>query len=213
MAMPPQLAKPSPTRIAILSRAPLPGQTKTRLIPALGAQGAADLHLRFLLCTVQTAFAAQLGSVNLWCTPDSSHPAFTACQQLGPLKLHTQSSGDLGARMLATLAANTPTLIIGTDCPALTPEHLQQAASVLSGSDAVLIPAEDGGYVLIGLRQPEPAVFANINWGTAQVLASTRQRLRDLGYSWRELPGLWDVDEPVDLARLAITHPEMLKPT
>lgn len=212
MAMPPQLAKPSPTRIAILSRAPLPGQTKTRLIPALGAQGAADLHLRFLQRTVQTAFAAQLGSVNLWCTPDSSHPAFTACQQLGPLKLHTQSSGDLGARMLATLAANTPTLIIGTDCPALTPEHLQQAASVLSGSDAVLIPAEDGGYVLIGLRQPDARLFSNMTWGCATVLAYTRQRLRDAGLRWVELPTLWDVDEAADLTRLATFAPELLKP-
>ena len=77
----------------------------------------------------------------------------------------------------------------------------------------MLIPAEDGGYVLIGLRQPEPAVFANMTWGSATVFEQTRQRLRDTGLSWHELPALWDVDEPVDLARLAITHPEMLKPT
>ena len=204
-------SKHSQVNIAILSRAPIPGQTKTRLIPALGAEGAAELHRRLLHATVRTALQAGLGPVTLWCTPDTSHPEFAACAALGPLTLCPQASGDLGQRMLATI--NGPTLIIGTDCPALTPAHLQQAAAALNEHDVVLIPAEDGGYVLIGLRQPEPAVFANINWGTAQVLASTRQRLRDLGYSWRELPGLWDVDEPADLARLAITHPEMLKPT
>jgi glycosyltransferase A (GT-A) superfamily protein (DUF2064 family) len=113
--------------------------------------------------------------------------------------------------MLATISR--PTLIIGTDCPALTPAHLQQAAAALSENDAVLIPAEDGGYVLIGLRQPAPAVFAEIAWGSAQVLASTRQRLRHLGYSWHELPTLWDVDEAADLTRLSLSYPEMLKPT
>ena len=204
-------SKHSQVNIAILSRAPIPGQTKTRLIPALGAEGAAELHCRFLHATVRTALQAGLGPVTLWCTPDTSHPEFAACAALGPLTLCPQASGDLGQRMLATI--NGPTLIIGTDCPALTPAHLQQAAAALNEHDAVLIPAEDGGYVLIGLHQPEPAVFADINWGTAQVLASTRQRLRDLGYSWRELPGLWDVDEAADLTRLSLSHPEMLKPT
>ena len=204
-------SKHSQVNIAILSRAPIPGQTKTRLIPALGAEGAAELHCRFLHATVRTALQAGLGPVTLWCTPDTSHPEFAACAALGPLTLCPQASGDLGQRMLATI--NGPTLIIGTDCPALTPAHLQQAAAALNQHDAVLIPAEDGGYVLIGLRQAEPAVFADMTWGSATVFEQTRQRLRDLGYSWRELPGLWDVDEAADLTRLAITHPEMLKPT
>lgn len=206
--MPQTRSKHLPVSIAILSRAPVPGQTKTRLIPALGAEGAADLHRHFLHATVRTALQANLGPVTLWCTPDTSHPEFAACAALGPLTLRQQAEGDLGQRMLATISG--PTLIIGTDCPALTPAHLQQAANALSENDAVLIPAEDGGYVLIGLRQPEPAIFTGITWGTAQVLASTRQRLRDIGYSWRELPTLWDVDEPADLTRLALSHPELI---
>ena len=205
--MPQTRSKHLPVSIAILSRAPVPGQTKTRLIPALGAEGAADLHRRFLHATVRTALQANLGPITLWCTPDTSHPEFTACAALGPLTLRQQAEGNLGQRMLATI--DTPTLIIGTDCPALTQTHLQQAANALNENDAVLIPAEDGGYVLIGLRQPEPAIFTDITWGTAQVLASTRQRLRDIGYSWRELPTLWDVDEPADLTRLH--HMELLK--
>lgn len=209
--MPQTRSKHSPVNIAILSRAPIPGQTKTRLIPALGAEGAADLHRRFLHATVRTALQAGLGPLTLWCTPDTSHPEFAACAALGPHTLRQQAEGDLGQRMLATI--NGPTLIIGTDCPALTPAHLQQAANALSESDAVLIPAEDGGYVLIGLRQPEPAAFADMTWGCASVLEQTRRRLRDAGLSWYELPALWDVDEPADLTRLAITHPELLNPT
>ena len=206
--MPQTRSKHSPVSIAILSRAPIPGQTKTRLIPALGAEGAADLHRRFLHGTVRTALKADIGPVTLWCTPDTIHPEFAACAALGPLILRQQAEGDLGLRMLA--AINGPTLIIGTDCPALTPAHLQQAANALNENDAVLIPAADGGYVLIGLRQPEPAVFADIAWGTAQVLACTRQRLRNIGYSWDELPTLWDVDEPADLVRLALSHPKLI---
>jgi len=204
-------SKHSAANIAILSRAPIPGQTKTRLIPALGAEGAADLHRRLLHATVRTALHADIGPVTLWCTPDTTHLEFAACTALGPLTLRQQAAGDLGQRMLATIDART--LIIGTDCPALSPTHLQQAAAALSANGAVLIPAEDGGYVLIGLRQPEPALFADIAWGTAHVLASTRQRLRDIGYTWVELPVLWDVDEAADLARLSVSHPELLSPS
>ena len=108
--------------------------------------------------------------------------------------------------MLAALAAaNGPALLIGTDCPALTADHLRAAADVLrAGSDAVLIPAEDGGYVLIGARVPHPALFDAMPWGTAGVMAETRRRLVALGLSWREPATLWDVDVPADLERLRV---------
>ena len=153
---------------------------------------------------------AELGPVTLWCTPDTTHPEFAACAAHGPLTLRQQAEGDLGNRMLATI--NGPTLIIGTDCPALTPEHLQQAASVLSENDAVLIPAEDGGYVLIGLRQPTASIFAEMTWGCATVLEQTRLRLRAACLRWVELPSLWDIDEPADLPRLTAFAPELLSP-
>jgi glycosyltransferase A (GT-A) superfamily protein (DUF2064 family) len=95
----------------------------------------------------------------------------------------------------------TPLLIVGTDCPALTPAHLQQAADALQTHDAVLIPAEDGGYVLIGLRRALPEVFRRVDWSTPRVLAQTRERLSAVGALWAELPTLWDVDEPQDWAR------------
>jgi rSAM/selenodomain-associated transferase 1 len=142
--------------------------------------------------------------VTLWTTPAGPHAWFTALASRFPFALATQPGGDLGLRMLAPCeAADGPTIVIGTDCPALTPAHLREAAGVLrDGSDVVVIPAEDGGYVLIGLRRPQPGLFAPMTWGTDTVMAETRSRLARDGLTWRELPTLWDVDRPEDLARL-----------
>jgi glycosyltransferase A (GT-A) superfamily protein (DUF2064 family) len=106
--------------------------------------------------------------------------------------------------MLAALAAaNGPTLVIGTDCPALRPDDLRTAADVLrDGTDAVVFPAEDGGYVLIGARRAEPALFADMTWSTPQVMDETRHRLRRAKLAWQEPVTLWDVDLPEDLDRL-----------
>ncbi len=106
--------------------------------------------------------------------------------------------------MLAAIeAAKGPTLVVGTDCPVLTPEHLREAATALrDGMDAVIIPAEDGGYVLIGLCRPQPRVFADMAWSVPTVLAETRRRLAAARLAFGELPTLWDLDLPGDLARL-----------
>ncbi len=106
--------------------------------------------------------------------------------------------------MLAAIAAaNGPSLVIGTDCPVLTSDHLRRAADILrGGADAVVIPAEDGGYVLIGLRTPEPTLFSDMRWSMPEVMDETRRRLRTLGLSWQEPVTLWDVDVPADLERL-----------
>jgi glycosyltransferase A (GT-A) superfamily protein (DUF2064 family) len=95
-----------------------------------------------------------------------------------------------------------PTLVIGTHCPALTADHLAIAAATLMLHDVVVTPATDGGYVLIGLHKPQQALFTGMTWGTATVMDETRRRMRALALSWRELPTLWDVDTPQDLARL-----------
>ena len=124
---------------------------------------------------VETARAAGVGPVTVWTTPDETHPAFQALRTRG-VALARQPDGDLGARMLAALkAADGPALVIGTDCPAMMPAHLRMAAEALrSGADAVVLPAEDGGYVLIGLRKPLPALFAGMEWGTGEVMAETQ---------------------------------------
>jgi len=200
------------TTIAILAKAPSPGLAKTRLIPALGEAGAAALQERLLCRAVDTAVRAGLGPVVLWCAPDQRQPAFTRCAGRWPIELQTQPDGDLGLRMLRAVerdAEAAGVIVIGTDCPALTPAHLDTAARLLrQGRDAVLIPAEDGGYVLIGLRRPDAAVFEGIAWGSAAVAEQTRQRLSARELRWSELPTLWDVDRPNDLARLRTALPE-----
>ena len=100
------------------------------------------------------------------------------------------------------LAGAPAAIVIGCDCPALTPGHLREAAvALVGGADAVLVPAEDGGYVLIGLGRVEASLFERIRWGESSVLAETRERLAALGWRWRELETLWDLDRPEDLAR------------
>ena len=209
-------ANPEPVRtgVAILARAPIPGQAKTRLIPVLGAEGAANLQRWLLQRTVALALAADLGPVSLWCAGDPRHPDFDHCCAFGEVTVRQQPEGDLGARMLAALrvAPTAATLVIGTDCPALTATHLHAAARALDGNDVVLLPAEDGGYVLVGATRPLPGIFAGVDWGSDQVMAQTRQRLEALGLRWSEPATLWDVDRPEDLARLAALYPEALAP-
>lgn len=190
-----------PAGIAVLAKAPTPGLAKTRLIPALGAEGAATLQAKLITRAVTTACSARIGPVTLWTTPDESHPLFTSLRQEFGVKLKRQPDGDLGLRMDAAIGSG-PALVIGTDCPALNANHLALAAATLNHHDAVFIPAEDGGYVLIGLRKAQPALFTGIDWGTTTVMAQTRRQLRALSLRWREMPTLWDVDMPEDLLRL-----------
>lgn len=199
------------TRIAIMAKAPVAGLAKTRLIPELGAHGAAVLTGRLLDHAVETAIAAAVGPVALWTTPGPGHPAFRALAAHHAITLETQPPGDLGARMLAAMtAARGPVVVIGTDCPALTGDHLQHAARALqNGNDVVIAPAEDGGYVLIGVNRPLPDLMTGMTWSTPQVMADTRARIARRGLRAHELPTLWDVDTPDDLARLAREFPEL----
>lgn len=189
------------TSIAILAKAPVPGFAKTRLIPAIGAHAAAILQERLTEQTVATAVAAKIGPVTLWCAPDPGHPSFMDLVRRFSISLKRQPEGDLGARMLAA-SGNGPTLVIGSDCPALAPLHLRAASEALADADVVLIPAEDGGYVLIGTRAPCPDLFTGMTWGVDTVLAETRRRIAALGLKAVELSPLWDVDCEDDLARM-----------
>jgi uncharacterized protein len=194
---------PEPVAVAILAKAPLPGLAKTRLIPVLGAHAAAVLQERLTERAVETACAAAIGSVALWGTLDVKHRMFSDLAARFPVTLARQPEGDLGARMLAAFeAASGPALVIGTDCPVLTADHLRQAADILRHEcDAVVIPAEDGGYVLIGMRVPQIVLFDDMAWSTDTVMTMTRERLRDAGLTWKELPPLWDIDREADIDR------------
>jgi rSAM/selenodomain-associated transferase 1 len=182
--------------IIVFAKAPVPGAAKTRLIPALGEWGAARLHERLTRHAVRTALAAGCGRVEVHGT--QRHSFFDG---LGvPFRL--QRGRDLGERMHRALARNPGAILIGTDCPELTVADLRRAIRLLQGAcDAVLAPAEDGGYALIALRRHvAPEIFRNIAWGTSSVYAETVSRLKP--YRWRALRTVWDVDRPEDLARL-----------
>lgn len=209
MDMPPPID--SPVSIAILAKAPIPGYSNTRLIPAIGAHAAAALQERLTDRAVATALAAKVGPVTVWCAPDATHSTFVRLAIRERITLRVQPQGDLGARMLAaTAAGNGPVLVIGTDCPALTELHLRGAASALrEGNDIIIIPAEDGGYVLIGTRTAQPTLFSGIAWGTKSVLAETRARIVERLLVLTERPPLWDVDTEDDLARLERELPEL----
>ncbi|MBU3696372.1 TIGR04282 family arsenosugar biosynthesis glycosyltransferase [Dechloromonas sp.] len=204
-----------PVAIAILAKAPVSGYAKTRLIPTLGAEGAAAVQAAMLERSLATALAAGIGPVTLWCAPDRSHPAFASAAAQG-VELAEQPAGDIGQRMLAAMSATTAAggvIVIGTDCPALTPAHLRQAAAALAGQDAVVIPAEDGGYVLLGLRQANAAVFAGVAWSTPQVMAQTRARLAAAGLRHAEFTPLFDVDRSSDLPRIYALMPDLARRT
>lgn len=201
--------RPSPCEVIVFAKAPEPGYAKTRLIPALGAHGAAVLAERLLRHTLASACAAEVGPVELCCAPDTWHPAFVACAQEFNATLSRQCDGDLGQRMATmarrALARAGSVLIIGTDCPALGPAQLSAAARILNaGHDAALVPATDGGYVLLGLRRFDPHLFSAIRWSTTAVMTETRKRLTELGWRWMELPALPDIDEPADLRHVPI---------
>ena len=194
-------------RLLIFAKAPVPGRVKTRLAGRLGTRGAAELYKKLLRRTLAIAREARLCPVELWCAPDGRHGFFTACRREYGVRLRRQCGGDLGRRMNQalnrTLAVHRFAVLIGGDCVSLGAAELRGAVSRLAaGRDAVLGPARDGGYLLVGLRQPRPALFRGIAWGTSAVLAATRRRLRRSGADWAELPPGWDVDTPADLRRL-----------
>lgn len=196
-------------RILVFAKAPVPGAVKTRLIPALGAAGAASLHATLVGHALDVATAGALCPVELWCTPDCEAPFFAGCAGRWPVSLHRQQGEDLGARMRDALAAALTrarrVLLIGSDCPALTPALLARALDALddAGTDAVLTPAQDGGYVLIGLRRIDDRLFSAMPWGTDRVMEETRARMRQIGWRWIETATLRDIDDADDLGELA----------
>lgn len=200
--------------VLVFAKAPVPGVAKTRLMPALGPDGAARLHARLVEWTLSEVAASGL-AVELWCTPDAQHRFFAQCAARYKVRLERQPEGDLGERLqyaaMRAIDRGQMPILIGTDCPELTAERLRGAAMDLRiGYDAVAIPAEDGGYVALGLRRYDAELFHGITWGTGTVMAETRARLAARHWHWREWPALWDVDRPEDLLRLRASFPALL---
>lgn len=191
--------------VALMARAPEPGRAKTRLIPRLGATGAARLHAALTRRALGEIARSGL-SAALWCDPDVDHPFFAECADEFGVKLRAQSRDDLGARMLGIFRqADGPLLLMGSDCPMIDAALLRSCAEALARVQAVFLPTLDGGYGLVGLSRPFPEIFDDMPWGTDAVMAITRRRLQRLGVVWEEPAEIWDVDTPDDLGRLAAT--------
>lgn len=185
--------------ILVFCKAPEPGQVKTRLTPPLTPEEAVQLHCELTEHTLQTATASHLCPVELWCAPALDHPYFTRLEQTYPLQRKLQRGSDLGARMqhafCDALARFKHALLIGCDCPSLTQNDLELGINYLRKKfECVLAPAEDGGYVLIGLNRPQAELFEIIPWGSADVFSVTAAKIDQLSLKVTCLSRQWDVD-------------------
>lgn len=191
-------------RIVIFAKAPVPGQAKTRLIPALGEAGAAKLAFDMLNATVAEALAARLPTLPELCAdPHPMEPEWAPFLPRAQLRFTAQGEGDLGARMARAAQRTTQldenALLIGTDCPDLDRHLLRAAAAALAGHDAVIHPTCDGGYALLGLARFDRSLFQDIPWSTDRVAGTTIDRIRALGWSLHVGATLRDIDTPEDL--------------
>jgi len=192
-------------RIIVFSRLPRPGNTKTRLIPALGPEGAADLQRQM---TRRTLATVDRTAALIDCDAEVRHTGGARqemAEAFGPNRRYVpQGDGDLGEKLRrafadAFAAGTQRAVCIGSDCPAIGDELLADALRRLADHDLVLGPATDGGYYLIGMNRPHPDLFADIDWGTESVLAQTLARAASLGLRVGRLAELPDIDEPADL--------------
>lgn len=193
------------TVLMIFCKAPVAGQVKTRLMTEFSANQALQAHIELSLRTINLVTANHLCAIELWCAPTTGHEFFTQATQDHAVTLQLQQGIDLGERMhhalCTALNRYRKAILIGCDCPSLTPEDLQEAINSLDDEiPCVLAPAEDGGYTLLGLNKPCPELFNDMPWGTDQVLSLTRERLAKLTRH-HELKTQWDVDTPEDWAR------------
>ncbi len=193
------------TLIIIFAKFPAQDKAKTRLQPALGIDGAAMMARQLLLHSIEQALASGC-TVELCVSPAPTDPCWQSLNLTNSLQWSAQAQGDLGWRML-TASQNAlenfkKVILIGTDCPDLTAERMQNAAQRLYEHDTVMISALDGGYVLLGFKQVHDNLFTNIEWSTASVAEVTQQRIAALNWTLALLEPLVDIDEPTDLQHL-----------
>ncbi|MDY6828757.1 MAG: TIGR04282 family arsenosugar biosynthesis glycosyltransferase [Pseudomonadota bacterium] len=192
-------------RVQVFGRAPEPGVSKTRLIPRLGAAGAAKLHAQLLRHTFRALQPAQ-DRLEFWATPRALDDRFVGVVPASVPRFDQQGA-DLGARMAHALRdglrRSEAVVLVGSDAPGVDAQYVCGGLRALAaGADLVLGPAEDGGYVLVGLRRLHPELFLDIPWGSAEVMVQTESRARALGLSILRLETLWDIDRPSDVERL-----------
>ena len=191
--------------VLIVAKAPVAGQVNTRLIPDIGVEAATALQFELIQSRLESLNETKLCETQLWCAPDVHHPFFQQCQSQYNIELHKQSGDDLGVRMSSAIEQSLKkfkrVVLVGTDAPSLSCEHIETAIEQLENHDVVIGPAEDGGYVLIGMSQHSDAVFQVVEWGTDQVLDETRAKIQENKLSCFELEPCWDIDRVEDYLR------------
>lgn len=185
------------------AKAPVPGKVKTRLLPALTAQSACNLHCELVRHTAGILLDAKLGDVQIWVDDQLDNPLFQDLLNSGVTAGFIQQGEDLGERMQSALAASLrdydAALLVGSDCPGLTAEYLRGALTALDEAELVVGPALDGGYVLLAMRTEFAWLFTQMQWGGDDVLAQTLKRAATHGINVRLLEPLADIDRPEDL--------------
>jgi len=198
--------------LCVFTKSPVPGQVKTRLLPVLTAEQACDVHKKLLNhCVSQVQHADW--QCQLWST-DVQHTYIRELAQRHAMSLHRQKGEDLGDKMRhavnQSLINFSYVILIGSDCPSIDVKLVSAAIkSLQTGNEVVLAPADDGGYVLIGMSIGAGSLFNEIEWGTDQVLTITRERLALAGVRWHELEMQRDIDRPEDLIFLQQQYPEL----
>lgn len=197
-------------KLLIFTKSPVLGEVKTRLQPDYSPEQSLLLHTILMKKTLALTKKLDDFDVELCCAPDRNTLFFLECENDFPVKLSNQEGIDLGERMAFSLSIALQTcekvIIIGTDCPDIDKNYLEQAFAALESVDAVIGPAADGGYVLLGLKKFSQKLFTDFSWGTDSVLSQTRQVLNNLSWSYKELDIMHDIDRPEDLLR----HPDLL---
>ncbi len=192
--------------ILVFAKAPVEGKVNTRLIPDIGVRAATQLQHDLIHHRLAMLAEAQLCDVRLMCAPDQQHESFLQCKKQYPITLSDQTGSDLGERMfngvVTALQQYKFCIVVGTDAPALDEVMIKQVIEALhDNSDVVIVPAEDGGYVLIAMRQACKFLFEDICWGSSEVMQQTRSKLDENNISFKELAVCWDVDRLEDYQR------------
>jgi len=201
-------------QLILFVKSPTLGLCKTRLIPLLGEQGATDFYKHLLSHCVHIASQLNDIDVALYVYPDTQHEFIQQLKNTYDMPLYTQQGDDLGERMHHamhhSLTQYSQCVLIGSDCPAITTDYIQQAFNALNSHSICLGPATDGGYVLIGATEIYSELFAHTEWSTSTVLQQCLTNIDKLNVSHHLLTTLWDIDTPNDFIENQSTIEQLL---
>ncbi len=207
------VSSPDYGRLQVFAKAPVDGHVKTRLQPGLTPAQSAAIHKVLVEHTLTTACAVEGLIVELWVGEE--HSWWGELKDKHNVAVFPQYGSSLGERMANALAdglcRSDKVLLIGTDCPFITADYLQQAIKQLASRPVVLGPADDGGYVLIGSSGVYPGIFTDVEWGSHKVLKQTRENLRCAAIDWAELGSLSDIDRVEDLQQANVLMPGLFR--